>query len=104
MTSVSEQLLEAVLTPLQVVHHELSNDSHMHSGPAQNSHYSLLLVSEQFAGLMLVKRHQLVYKLVDKLMGNPIHALALHCYTPQQWASRTKMPVAPDCMGGGKSG
>ncbi|MDP6969280.1 MAG: BolA family protein [Gammaproteobacteria bacterium] len=104
MTSVNEQLLQAVLTPLQVVHHKLTNDSHMHSGPAQNSHYSLLLVSEQFTGLMPVKRHQLVYDLVGDLMGNPIHALALHCYTPQQWASKKNMPVAPDCMGGGKSG
>ena len=103
MSSVNKQLLQAVLTPLQVVHHELSNDSHMHSGSAQDSHFSLLLVSEQFAGLLPVKRHQLVYDLVGDLIGNPIHALALHCYTPQQWASKKTMPTAPNCLGGGKS-
>ena len=103
MSSVNEQLLQAVLSPLQVEHHELTNDSHMHSGPAQDSHFSLLLVSEIFAGLMPVKRHQLVYELVGDLMGNPIHALALHCYTPQQWATKQGMPAAPNCLGGSKS-
>ncbi|MCP5101832.1 MAG: BolA family transcriptional regulator, partial [bacterium] len=51
------------------------------------------LVSDQFVGLMPVKRHQLVYGLVGDLMNNPIHALALHCYTPQQWAQKNSMPI-----------
>ena len=99
--SIEQQLLEAVLGPLEVSYHEVTNDSHMHSGPAQDSHFSLLLVSEQFIGLMPVKRHQLVYGQVGALMSNPIHALALHCYTPEQWAKKSGMPVAPDCLGGG---
>ncbi len=100
--SIEDQLLAAVVGPLAVSYHQLTNDSHKHSGPAQDSHFSLLLVSDQFVGLMPVKRHQLVYGLVGDLMNNPIHALALHCYTPQQWAQKNSMPAAPDCMGASK--
>lgn len=100
--SIQQQILDAVLGPVEALHHEITNDSHMHSGPATDSHFSLMIVSDRFAGLMPVKRHQLVYGLVGDLMGNPIHALALHCYTPEQWEKKTGMPLAPNCLGGGK--
>ncbi|MGB2181012.1 MAG: BolA family transcriptional regulator, partial [Pseudomonadales bacterium] len=35
--------------------------------------------------------------------GGGGHALALHCYTPQQWATKQGMPAAPNCLGGSKS-
>lgn len=100
MDATANKLLELVLTPLNVSHHQLVNDSHKHSGSATNSHYNLVLVSEDFANLGLVKRHQQVYALVGELMSNPIHALALHCYTLEQWqAKQEKMPATAPCMG-----
>jgi acid stress-induced BolA-like protein IbaG/YrbA len=48
------------------------------------------MVSEQFAGLNSVKRHQKVYATMAELMGE-IHALAIHTYTPRsgrRWAWR----------------
>ncbi len=100
MNTIAKQILQAVCEPLAVTHHDIVNDSHRHSGPAQDSHFSLLLVSQEFAGKTPVKRHQMVYALVGELMGNPIHALALHCYTPEQWQQKQAMPTAPDCLGG----
>lgn len=101
MDTTAQKLLESVLLPLKVSHHQLDNDSHKHSGSATDSHYNLVLVSQQFEGLGLVKRHQQVYALVGDLMNSPIHALALHCYTPDQWQARqAKMPVTAPCMGG----
>ena len=102
--TTANTLLELVLEPLNVTYHQLENDSHKHSGSATDSHYNLVLVTEEFAGLMPVKRHQKVYALVGELMSNPIHALALHCYTPQQWQARqAKMPATAPCMGGSKA-
>ncbi len=101
MDTTAQKLLESVLLPLKVSHHQLVNDSHKHSGTATDSHYNLVLVSHEFEGLGLVKRHQQVYALVGPLMSNPIHALALHCYTPDQWQARqAKMPATAPCMGG----
>jgi BolA protein len=100
----AQKLLELVLTPLKVSHHQLDNDSHKHSGSATDSHYNLVLVSDEFAGLSPVKRHQSVYALVGELMSNPIHALALHCYTQEQWQARqAQMPATAPCMGANKA-
>ena len=99
MDTTAKKLLELVLTPLNISHHQLDNDSHKHSGSATDSHYNLVLVSDDFAALGPVKRHQKVYALVGELMQNPIHALALHCYTPEQWqAKQEKMPATAPCM------
>jgi len=101
--ATANKLLEMVLTPLNVSHHQLVNDSQKHSGSATDSHYNLVLVSDDFAGIGPVKRHQQVYALVGELMNNPIHALALHCYTADQWqAKQEKMPATAPCMGGSK--
>ena len=101
--ATANKLLEMVLIPLNVSHHQLVNDSQKHSGSATDSHYNLVLVSDDFAGIGPVKRHQQVYALVGELMNNPIHALALHCYTADQWqAKQEKMPATAPCMGGSK--
>ena len=104
MDTTANKLLDLVLTPLNISHHQLDNDSHKHSGSATDSHYNLVLVSDDFAALGPVKRHQKVYALVGELMQNPSHALALHCYTPEQWqAKQEKMPATAPCMGGSKT-
>ncbi len=81
----------------------LENESHMHAGPATESHFKLALVSPEFDGLSKVRRHQKIYGLVPELMQNPIHALAMHLYTPQEWQTQQgNVPVSPNCMGAHK--
>lgn len=86
----------AVLNPL---HLELMNESHMHAGPATDSHFKLVLVSEAFAGKRAVARHQMVYALLTEQLQGPVHALALHLYTPEEWHQAT-VPPSPRCQGG----
>lgn len=51
-------------------------------------HYQVAIVSAAFAGLSLVKRHQLVYKAVDSAMSSEaIHALSLDTSTPEEVAA-----------------
>jgi BolA protein len=71
------------------------DESHMHSRGLQ-THFKAVVVSAQFEGLNRVKRHQKVYATLGELMGE-FHALALHTYTPQEWAevgaARRRRPV-----------
>ncbi|MBA4501235.1 BolA family protein [Marinobacterium marinum] len=102
--SVAEQLECLLQAGLQVEYIRLENESHMHSGPATESHFKLVLVSPDFAGKRLVQRHQQVYGLVAELMQNPIHALALHLHTPEEWVERSgEVPLSPTCKGGSKT-
>ncbi|WNK20735.1 BolA/IbaG family iron-sulfur metabolism protein [Halomonas piscis] len=83
---------------------EVENESHRHSVPPNSeTHFKVTLVSREFDGLMPVKRHQQVYKLLADEMSGPVHALALHLYTPEEWEARGgERPDSPDCRGGGK--
>ncbi|MDH2435884.1 BolA family transcriptional regulator [Pokkaliibacter sp. MBI-7] len=82
----------------------IDNESHMHSGPATESHFKVTLVSARFDGMRAVARHQAVYRSVAELMQNPIHALALHLYTEQEWQEKGQVsPASPTCRGGSKA-
>ncbi|WP_284893220.1 BolA family protein [Cobetia amphilecti] len=91
----------ATLDPLMV---EVVNESHMHSVPANSeTHFKVTLVSDRFSGLSRVKRHQQLYALLSEELDGPVHALALHLYTAQEWAVRGgEIPNSPNCLGGGK--
>jgi len=83
---------------------QVENESHMHGGPATESHFKLTVVSAEFEGLSLVKRHQQLYKLFADELASGIHALSLHLYSPEEWQSRQEsIPQSPDCRGGSNS-
>ncbi|MDB6047284.1 MAG: BolA family transcriptional regulator [Pseudomonas sp.] len=93
-----QQRIEAALAALQPQHLQVLDESHMHSRGLQ-THFKAVLVSDQFAGLNAVKRHQKVYAALGDLMGE-FHALALHTYTPEEWAKTAAAPESPTCAGG----
>lgn len=88
--------LTAACSPVYI---ELLNESHMHAGVATDSHFKLTLVSSEFSDLSLIKRHQFVYKILKEELAGPVHALALHLYSPDQWESNVNVPASPQCAG-----
>lgn len=103
--TIAAEIESRVRAALTVHHYVCENESHMHSGPATDSHFKLAVVADEFGGKRPVARHQLVYAAVAELMNNPIHALALHLYTAEEWQQKNgAIPQSPNCMGGSKSG
>ncbi|WP_253443087.1 BolA family protein [Pseudomonas nitroreducens] len=92
--------LQSALGALEPQHLEVLDESHMHSR-GQETHYKAVIVSPAFTGLNAVKRHQKVYATLGELMGQ-IHAMALHTYTPEEWAQQGAAPDSPTCRGGSK--
>lgn len=75
----------AVLNPESL---ELQDESGQHVGHAGaasgGSHFDLLIVSAQFAGLGKLARHRKVYAALGPLMQREIHALAIRALTPDE--------------------
>lgn len=92
--------IEQVLAPQ---HLDIINESHMHSGPALDSHFKLVIVSEVFSGLRPVARHQKVYAVLAEELAAEVHALALHTHSPEEWAASGQVPDSPNCRGGSKT-
>ena len=98
--STKAERIHAALQSLSPGHLEVLDESHMHSRGLE-THYKATIVSEAFAGRFPVRRHQSVYAALGGLMQE-IHALALHTYTPEEWAARGVAPDSPRCMGGSR--
>lgn len=83
---------------------EVINESHLHNvPPGSESHFKVVIVSEQFIDKRLVARHRLVNQaLANELAA--IHALALHTLTPDEYFKRAgAITDSPLCMGGSKA-
>jgi BolA protein len=82
----------------------VENESHKHNVPANSeTHFKVTLVSSAFAGQGRVKRHQALYGLLADELSGGVHALALHLFTPAEWAeSGQASPESPNCLGGSK--
>ena len=79
----------------------IDNDSKRHAGPATDSHYRLIIVSDTFEGQRSLQRQRAVFAcLADELAG-PVHALQMKCLTPAEYeaADGDVSLKAPPCAG-----
>ena len=81
---------------------EVSNESHKHSvPPGSESHFKVVVISQEFNGRRLVQRHQMIYSILADELAGSVHALALHTYTPDEWIEKhSETPESPNCLGG----
>ncbi|KZN13191.1 BolA/IbaG family iron-sulfur metabolism protein [Marinomonas sp. TW1] len=98
---IQQQIEQSLHTSFDVHHMTLENESYKHNVPdGSESHFRLVLVSNDFIGKRLVQRHQLIYASLQEEMQR-IHALAMHLYTLDEWQDREQSaPLSPKCHGG----
>ena len=86
--SPREALVERLdtLAPSLLEIHDDSADHAGHAGAAGGGgHFSVTIVSEQFRGLTRLARHRAVLDRVGDLIPNPVHALAIAAYAPDEF-------------------
>ena len=95
---------EKLKNDLNLTHIEVINESGNHSvAPGSESHFKLVLVSDDFDGLTLIARHRTINKILEDELKNKIHALAIHTYTAAEWQAKNQVaPQSPACHGGSK--
>ena len=91
-----EQRLEREFAP---AHLQVEDESAGHrGGEGAESHFRVVLISESFQGLTLIKRHRAVNASLRDELAAGVHALALHTYTPAEWRAReASARESPDC-------
>lgn len=77
-----EQVLRERLATLSPSHLEVVNESSGHGGyyPGKESHFKAVIVSEAFAGLRQVQRHQKVYAAVGDLLSGKNPCISNPCF------------------------
>lgn len=95
---VQEKITEKLSSAFKPEVLNIVNESHMHSVPANSeTHFNVTLVSDVFEGLRSVQRHQKIYQVLSEELAGPIHALALHTYSPKEWSQQPEIAPSPDC-------
>lgn len=90
-----EEKLSRGLSPLIL---KVMNESPNHNVPeGSESHFRVLIVSDQFKELSSVRRHQLVYDLIKEELKT-IHAFSQNTFTSEEWIRQGgEIPKSPPC-------
>ncbi len=100
---MQENIQQKLTTAFSPQHIAVDDESHGHNVPdGAESHFKVVMASANFDGKRPVQRHQLVYGALKEELAGSVHALALHLYTPGEWAEQSAAPESPACMGGSK--
>jgi BolA protein len=87
--SLEKNIKNTLKSNFEVDHLEVINESYMHSGPDNaETHFKVILVSEQFQGLKLIERHRKINTLLKNELSNGVHALSLHLFTNNEWDAK----------------
>ena len=75
----------------------------MHNVPkGSETHFKVLLVSQQFVGKKLIERHRQVNQTLKDELSGQVHALSIVAKTLEQWEQNPgqKLEQSPACRGG----
>lgn len=103
MTNLHQQIETKLQQQLQPLYLSVVNESHMHGTPSDDSHFKVVVVCEVFDGMRLLQRHRTINKVLADELAGPVHALALHVYSPNEWQQLQQIPESPACRGGSKA-
>lgn len=84
---VATEMLRRLNSSLHPTRLELTDDSEQHRGhggynPAGESHFTLNIESEAFAGKSRVERQRMIYAALGDLMHERVHALSIRANAP----------------------
>jgi BolA family transcriptional regulator, general stress-responsive regulator len=102
MQSTIETKISDALAP---DHLEVMNESHMHNvPPGSESHFKLVIVTDEFSGVSRVGRHQKINGILSEELRGGIHALSMETHTPDEWTAKGgQIMASPACHGGSKA-
>lgn len=91
MESVSESIRQKLCDALHPTEIKVVDDSWKHAGHASaknlrsgETHFAVTVISSEFENVPLVRRHQMVYRLLKKELDEGVHALQLVTKTPKE--------------------
>ena len=103
MAVIENQIQTKLNSAFQPAFLDVENESHKHNvPPGSESHFRVTVVSIEFEGMPLVKRHQRINEVLSEEIEGPVHALSIRAKTPEQWENAVGLiQPTPQCGGGG---
>ena len=94
---IESQIINTLSSSLNLSSLKIINESFMHNVPAgSESHFKIVVVTNDFNNLSIIQRHKLIYKILDNLM-NKIHALSIHAFNEEEFKLNPVILDSPEC-------
>jgi len=94
---IESQIANTLLGSMNLLSLKVINESFMHNVPdGSESHFKIVVVTNDFNNLSIIQRHKLIYKSLDRLM-NKIHALSIHAFNEEEFKSNLVILDSPEC-------
>ena len=94
---IESQIINTLSSSLNLSSLKIINESFMHNVPAgSESHFKIVVVTNDFNNLSIIQRHKLIYKTLDSLM-NEIHALSIHAFNEEEFKLNPVILDSPEC-------
>ena len=76
---------------------KIINESFMHNVPKDSeSHFKVIIVSDDFKNLSQINRHKLVFSNLDTIM-NDIHAISIQSFSEDEYRKNPAILDSPEC-------
>jgi len=94
---IESQIVNTLSSFMNLVSLKIINESFMHNVPeGSESHFKIVLVTNDFNNLSIIERHKLIYKTLDNLMTK-IHALSIHAFNEEEFKLNPVILDSPEC-------
>ncbi|EJP73235.1 MAG: protein BolA [SAR86 cluster bacterium SAR86B] len=94
---IENKIINSLINSMNVSSLKVLNESFMHNVPKDSeSHFKIVIVSNDFKNLSLIQRHKLVYKSLNNIMNN-IHALSIQSFSDDEFALNPIILDSPEC-------
>ena len=95
--SIENKIINTLNECMNISSLKILNESFMHNVPKDaESHFKIVIVSNDFNNLSHMQRHKLVYKHLDTIM-NDIHALSIQSFNEEEFKLNPIILYSPEC-------
>ena len=94
---IEKKIINSLNGNFELASLKIVNESFMHNVPPNSeTHFKLVIVSNDFVELTNVKRHQAIYNALNSTMSR-IHALSIQAFTINEYLKNPVILESPDC-------
>ena len=95
--SIENKIINTLNECMNICSLKILNESFMHNVPKDaESHFKLVIVSNDFNNLSHIQRHKLVYNHLGNIM-NDIHAISIQSFNEDEFKLNPTILDSPEC-------
>ena len=95
--SIENKIINTLNECMNISSLKILNESFLHNVPEDvESHFKIVIVSNDFNNLSHIQRHKLIYKHLETIM-NDIHALSIQSFNEDEFKLNPIILDSPEC-------